>query len=297
MQSKVSHIAARRQFLTAGATTLLAASTSAIFSDTAHGEAPRDLRSEETPKHEPVLKIQRLAWAGIKIECGDAALFVDAHMDPQYGTDNIELSTSAGSRSALITHHHGDHCDPGALKLAMGPKGRIVCHREVAPWFDPQGIQVQTVELHEPVFFSRLTGQLVARAVPAADGLGHPQFSWIIDGGGKRIIHCGDTMWHGRWCDIARAYGPFDAAFLPINGFRQVEGRWVDSGVPMSLTPEQATSAAMILGVRLVVPIHYGSTWDKNYFEVPDPEANFLGAVKARGVPAKVVRPGEFLEL
>jgi L-ascorbate metabolism protein UlaG (beta-lactamase superfamily) len=89
----------------------------------------------------------------------------------------------------------------------------------------------------------------------------------------------------------------FDAAFLPINGFRQVEGRFLDSGVPMSLTPEQAVAAAAILGVRLVVPIHYGSTWDKNYSEVTDPEANFLRAASVRGVSAKVLAPGEYLEL
>ena len=160
-----------------------------------------------------------------------------------------------------------------------------------------QGIQVQPVELHEPVFFSRSSAELVARAVPAADGLGHPQFAWVIDGGGKRIIHCGDTLWHGYWYEIARAYGPFDAAFLPINGFRQVGGRFIDSGVPMSLTPEQAVSGATILGVRLVVPIHYGNTADKNYFEVADPEANFLRAASARGVATKVLHPGEYLEL
>lgn len=224
-------------------------------------------------------------------------MFVDANVDPDYGANNIPLATSVSSRSALVTHHHGDHCDPVALKPVLGENGRIVCHREVAPWFDARGIQVQTVELHEPVFFSRASGDIVVRAVPASDGFGHPQFSWVIDGGGKRIIHCGDTMWHGHWYDIAGAYGPFDAAFLPINGFRQVSGRYVDTGVPMSLTPEQAVSAARVIGARLVVPIHYGSTGDPSYIEVADPEANFLRTAKERGVSAKVVHSGEYLEL
>jgi len=301
MQAKPSELIARREFLTTAGATLAAATTSSLLSGLAQAESVSDRPSGNPSEPTPVMKIQRLAWAGIKIECGDVVLFVDAHTDPEYGANNVELSTSAsdhaGSRSALITHHHGDHCDPVALKSALGPKGRLVCHREVQPWFDPQGIQVQAVGLHEPVFFSRASGLLVARAVPAADGLGHPQFSWVIDGGGKRIIHCGDTMWHGHWYDIARAYGPFDAAFLPVNGFRQVEGRYTDSGVPMSLTPEQAVSASKILGARLVIPIHYGNTGDENYVEVAEPEASFLRVASARGVATKVLKGGEYLEL
>ena len=278
----------RRQFLAAGASTLLAAVTSSAAQNAANA-AP--------PQSNATLKIQRLAWAGIKVECGDTALFVDAHTDPSYGAANVPLATSAGSRSAVVTHHHGDHCDPAALKEVLGANGRLICHRQVAPWFDPKGIQLQTVDTHEPVFFSRGSADLVARAVPAVDGLGHPQFSWVIDGGGKRIIHCGDTLWHGYWYDIASAYGPFDAAFLPINGFRQSAGRYVDSGIPMSLTPEQAVAAAIILKARLVVPIHYGATGMKDYVEVPEPEANFRRLAATRAVPVKIVGFGDILEL
>jgi L-ascorbate metabolism protein UlaG (beta-lactamase superfamily) len=297
MESKFPGSRERRQFLAAGGATLLAAATSAILPDPAKGEAAPESCPDQKAPHPSSMKIQRLAWAGIKIECGDAALFVDASVDPDYGANNIPLATSAGSRSAVVTHHHGDHCDPVALKPVLGASGRIVCHREVAGWFDARGIPVQTVELHEPVFFSRQSGDIVARAVPASDGFGHPQFSWVIDVGGKRIIHCGDTMWHGHWYDIAGAYGPFDAALLPINGFRQVGGRYVDTGVPMSLTPEQALSAARIIGARLLVPIHYGSTGDPSYIEVADPEANFLRVAKERGMPARIVPCGEYLEL
>jgi hypothetical protein len=171
MESKFPGNRDRRQFLAAGGATLLAAATSAILPDPAKGEAAPESSHDQKAPHPSSMKIQRLAWAGIKIECGDAALFVDASVDPDYGANNIPLATSAGSRSAVVTHHHGDHCDP------------------VAGWFDARGIPVQTVELHEPVFFSRQSGDIVARAVPASDGFGHPQFSWVIDGGGKRIIH------------------------------------------------------------------------------------------------------------
>jgi L-ascorbate metabolism protein UlaG (beta-lactamase superfamily) len=289
--------ATRREFLATGGTSLLAATASAAVNP------PDDRRAHSVPGVDDAqqpsskLKIQRLAWAGIRIECGSTTLFVDAHNDPDYGAANIPLSSTTDLSYALVTHHHGDHCDPVALKPVLGANGRLVCHRDVALWFDPHGLQIQTVETEQTVFFSRSSGDLAARAVPAVDGIGHPQFSWVIDGGHKRIIHCGDTLWHGYWWDISRAYGPFDVAFLPINGFQQAVGRYTASGIPMSLTPEQAASAASILGVSLVVPIHYGNTGDKDYVEVLDPEASFIRAAAARHLLVKILSPGEILEL
>ena len=61
-------------------------------------------------------------------------------------------------------------------------------------------------------------GPFTVTALPAADGTGDPQVSWAVEAGGRRIVHGGDTMFHGWWWRAAQAAGPFDAAFLPING-------------------------------------------------------------------------------
>ena len=91
------------------------------------------------------MKIQRLAWAGIKIECGDAALFVDASVDPDYGANNIPLATSAGSRSAVvvpsgwITSARGPVCSMGsaavivAAFLCCGATRLVVPRHRVTP--------------------------------------------------------------------------------------------------------------------------------------------------------------------
>ena len=53
-------------------------------------------------------------------------------------------------------------------------------------------------------------------------------------------------------------YGPFDAAFLPVNGgLAEFPHRQPPSGIEASLTPEQAVAAARILGARRLIPIHY----------------------------------------
>jgi len=243
------------------------------------------------------MHIQRLAWAGIRLSVGDVDLFVDARApDAQGGAPGPALESAAGKRYALVTHHHGDHLDLRALAPVLGERGYLVVHEEVARWVDNRVVNVQRVRAHEPVFLTRTVGEFVAWCVPAADGFGAPQFSWIVDGAGKRVIHCGDTLWHGAWWDIARAYGPFDAAFVPINGARQLSGRFVDAGQPMMMTPEQAASAASVLRARLAIPIHYGGG-SAEYIEEPDAEQRFVRAAAARGVAIRIMTPGETFTL
>jgi L-ascorbate metabolism protein UlaG (beta-lactamase superfamily) len=129
------------------------------------------------------------------------------------------------------------------------------------------------------------------------DGLGAPQTSWIIEVGGMKLIHLGDTQWHGGLWDIARAYGPFDAAFVPINGFQQVAGRYANVGQPMSLSPAQAASALQLLRPTVAIPIHYGSPDPPTYLEMDRPLENFLDLAKKANVRVVALKPGESLSL
>jgi L-ascorbate metabolism protein UlaG (beta-lactamase superfamily) len=245
------------------------------------------------------LRVQRLSWAGVKLVCGNATLFVDASFNPASAgtaTPDVALSADTRDRHALISHHHGDHFDAAALKGVLGESGIVVVPRSVTPWADTRAFRVQTARLYEPVILPRGSGTFAAISVPASDGLGHPQVSWVIDAAGQRIFHGGDTAWHGHWWDISRAYGPFDLVLLPINGFRQVQGRYTDSGVPMSLTPEQAASAAEILRARLAVPIHYGGA-SEGYVEERDALERFLASARNRKVEARRVEPGSWIDL
>ena len=116
-----------------------------------------------------------------------------------------------------------------------------------------------------------------------------------MSGGGRRIIHCGDTLWHGSWWQIGRQYGPFDAAFLPINGARFAWRKPV-SEISAVMTPEQAVAAAVVIGARQIVPIHYGVSGAEGYSELPDVEALLIEAAARRGIGVEVLRPGEWLD-
>lgn len=277
----------RRSLLKYAGTLAVGKITAVPFSNGTYLEVGKNEARAET---DPPMKIQRLSWAGIKIQSGATTLFVDASVSE----GDPKLVSETESRHAIITHHHGDHYDSDALQSVLKDNSWLIYNQDIAPFIDSKKFRPQTSKLYEPVFISRGTGDLVAIAVPAADGFGHPQVSWVIKGGGKTIIHCGDTLWHGHWWDIARSYGPFDIAFLPINGFRQIAGRYTDSGIPMSLTPFQAVAAAKLLGAKKACPIHYGRS-DTNYIEVPEPEKNFLQFAADKNQGTILPKTGEWL--
>ena len=132
---------------------------------------------------------------------------------------------------------------------------------------------------------------------PVADGWGDPQVAWIINAGGKRLVHCGDTIWTGAFFRIGQMYGPFDAAFLPINGVTQQTGTYAVVDEPKTMTPEQAVDAAIALRARRVVPIHYGATSSPAYQETPDAVARVKSAGAAAALDVRIMAPGEWLDL
>lgn len=249
---------------------------------------------ERGPKNNSGLKIQRLAWAGIKIELGATSLFIDATSYDEYKDMKLEATTE--NKQAIITHHHSDHYDPVALKNVFDKRSRLFCFEDTMPWIDTRDLRTQPVKLYQPVDVSRWTGDLTAIPVPAVDGFGHPQVSWVVQGAGKKIIHCGDTLWHGYWRDIATAYGPFDIAFMPINAARINQGMVRDTGIPAVMNPEQAVVASKLLNAKIVCPIHYGRP-EQNYIETPDPEGNFLQYARERNARSLLLKQGEYVEL
>jgi L-ascorbate metabolism protein UlaG (beta-lactamase superfamily) len=107
--------------------------------------------------------VQRLAWAGIKLEANGVAVLIDATApDPASGVAGPPLASNAARCFALVTHHHGDHCDPVALKPVLGQNGYIVAQEDVSRLFDHRGVTVQSVGLYQPVFLSRGRGEFVA---------------------------------------------------------------------------------------------------------------------------------------
>ncbi len=221
------------------------------------------------------MKIRRLGWAGIEVEQNGQSVVVDhvigwKSIEPYIGPPRTPLLPTGNpgvAAAAFVTHLHTDHTDAEALSAALS---------EDAPLYRPPvmegepletgGVAVAEMELAEAgidqvtmhEWESVEAGPFLATAVPAVDGFGDPQVSWVLEADGKRIIHAGDTIFHGSWWLFKMRFGPFDAAFLPVNGaLTSFPHRQPASKLEASLTPEQAVAAARILGARRLVPIHY----------------------------------------
>lgn len=69
------------------------------------------------------------------------------------------------------------------------------------------------------------------------------------------------------------------------------------SSVHAVLTPEQAVDAAVVLGARRLVPIHYGVSGAEGYAEVDDVLGTLAEAARRRSMPLGIVAPGEWLAI
>jgi L-ascorbate metabolism protein UlaG (beta-lactamase superfamily) len=114
-----------------------------------------------------------------------------------------------------------------------------------------------------------------------------------------RVLHLGDTIFHGYWWRMALRHGPFDAVLVPVNGaVLRFPHRKPASPLPGALDPEQGAIAAELLGARLAIPIHAeGYELDGVYEPVAEAAERFAAAAAERGVPARLFELGETLDL
>jgi L-ascorbate metabolism protein UlaG (beta-lactamase superfamily) len=141
-------------------------------------------------------------------------------------------------------------------------------------------------------------GPFTCTALPAVDGIGDAQVSWLVEAGGRRVLHLGDTLFHGAWSQIARRAGPLDAVFAPINGaVVDFPHQQPPSPLPAVMDPEQAALADELLGAGAVLPIHYGGfALDPYYRPIPDALERFEHAARDRRLRAIIpTEPGGVL--
>jgi L-ascorbate metabolism protein UlaG (beta-lactamase superfamily) len=266
------------------------------------------------------MKVRWLGWAGVEIEAEGAAVVIDPLADP--GATFAPLGEEASRATlpsivapanedvvaGLVSHLHRDHTDAAALAAALA--GDASVHEPL--W--PGGEDVENLALahanieldraalkREPVgVWERVeAGPFALTALPAVDGLGDPQVSWLVEAGGRRALHLGDTVFHGYWWRMVRRHGPFDVVFAPING-AAVDFPHLQPPSPLAaaMEPEQAAVAGELLGAATVVPIHYdGFAIDPWYRPVSGASARFAAAAEGRPYEARVLEPGESFEV
>lgn len=153
----------------------------------------------------------------------------------------------------LITHAHSDHMGD-AVELAKRYRpAKIVASFEICQWLESQG-----VENLAPMNLGGSQSILGMRVsmVRAEHSSGLVEDGKFFDGGvaagyvvkvngGFTFYHAGDTGLFSDMQLIGELYRP-ELAFLPI-------------GDVFTMDPHQAARACRFLGVRQVVPIHWGT--------------------------------------
>ncbi|MCG8413441.1 MAG: MBL fold metallo-hydrolase [Pseudomonadales bacterium] len=237
--------------------------------------------------------VEKLTWAGVKLVHEDTTVFIDA-----VGTDIwdgnapgglVPLTAETGRSYALITHAHNDHFDFAGLKEVLGERGYVIVHEDEATYVASRGLRVVPAKMWVPV----ARGGFLFTAVPAVDGFGDSQVSWVVSVDGKRYLHAGDTLWHGEWDKIGRQFGPFQMAFLPINGARVLRDPMPKSVA--SMTPMQAVDANILLRSNAILPIHYGLNDPPYYEEVSNSLELLLDEAMQRNVKVEALTPGQQL--
>lgn len=261
------------------------------------------------------MEVRRLAWAGLEISAAGCNVVIDLVEDFSrlHGANlppgEVPESPRPGSvHAGLLTHLHSDHADAEALKRALRPGaavlrperasgtgGEIALVEKTEAALDESGLMTQVVEPWETIE----AGPFEIAALPAADGFGDPQVSWSVAAEGRRVLHAGDTLFHGWWWLMAMRHGPFDAVFLPVGGaVVDLPSRQPPSPLPAGMDPRQAAAAAKLLQAREVVPIHYGPLHEApNYVQADDPPGALCAAAREQGLDARVLPPGGRLEL
>lgn len=166
------------------------------------------------------------------------------HIDPV--SRQADYSQMPKADLILITHEHGDHLDPAALKEITTDKttliltaacyrkyrkGKVIGNEEKTSW---NGIQIEALPAYNLVH-KRKNG-----AFFHPKGVGN---SYLLTIGDKRIYIGGDT----ENIPEMKVLKQIDIAFLPMN-------------LPYTMTPEMVADAALAFKPKILYPYHYGKT-------------------------------------
>jgi L-ascorbate metabolism protein UlaG (beta-lactamase superfamily) len=225
-----------------------------------------------------------ITWLGhatflLKSPGGKTILF-----DP-WVTGNPSSPESAKKLGALdlmlITHGHSDHTGD-AVSIGRSSGAQVVAPYEVSVWLQQKGLQ--NVTGMNPGGTLKALG-LSITMVPAMHSSSVEEDGKIVYLGvatgyvvkfedGLTIYYSGDTSIFGDMRLIAEMYAPA-IAFLPV-------------GDLYTMGPEQAAKACELLGVKQVVPMHYGT-----FPALTGTPAKLRELVAPRGVQVLELNPGD----
>lgn len=190
-----------------------------------------------------MVDIKYIGHSAFQITNGENAVLIDpmVKQNPKYDWKKEPV------RDILLTHAHGDHLGQ-AIEIAKDLDIEITAVPELAAYCREQGAKAKSISLGCWLKYSwgRAIFLPAFHSSSLPDGrYGGCPASIFLDIAGARIYHAGDTCLSGEMKTIKELYAP-QIAMLPIGG-------------NYTMDVEHAAIAAKWLGVKTVIPMHYGT--------------------------------------
>lgn len=164
-----------------------------------------------------------------------------------------ELQAFERLDAILITHAHFDHIGDAVEMAKRYEPEVVVANFEICGWLESKGVKgcsAMNLGGSQEVLGCRVSMVRADHSCGISDG-DQILYGGIASGfvvrlpGGYTFYHAGDTALFTDMQLIAELYRP-ELAFLPI-------------GDLFTMDPQQAARACRLLGVRQVIPVHWGT--------------------------------------
>ncbi len=188
------------------------------------------------------VRMHALVHASIRIEYDGKEIEIDPVT--KLGNKVIDYTQMPKADYLLVTHEHGDHYSPEAIKTLTGATTRLITNKRCADMYGSGEVMANGDKL-------QIAADITVEAVPAYNTTeGRQQFhpkgrdnGYILTLDGLRIYIAGDTEDIPEMAKV----GDIDIAFMPCNQ-------------PYTMTTSQLVRAARTVKPKVLFPYHYGQT-------------------------------------
>jgi N-acyl-phosphatidylethanolamine-hydrolysing phospholipase D len=183
---------------------------------------------------------------------------------------------------ATLSHDHYDHTDLPSIEALARRGTRFLAGLGMGDLVRDVGGEVVELDWWQSVALGLVRVHCVpAQHFSGRSVTGHDRrlwAGWVVEGPTRRFYHAGDTGYFAGFREIGTRLGPIDLAAIPIGAYDPPSiMRFVH------VDPEEAVRAAVDVGARHVVGMHWG-TFDLTDEALDEPPRRFRAAAAAAGM-------------